>query len=151
MTPLEIEQYILDTFKDVHPINSWGEKSFFHNPGKKLTRGTYFATLKEKDGDNDKASDLDRDGIYRLNIGLRKSKYINLFQTTPVRPPKGGVIEGLFDFQKLDSLTPHPIYAWMSWVAVLNPSSETFESCKQLLEDAYIKASKSTENKIQKL
>lgn len=69
MQPQDIEKYILEQFTDVNPLDSWGEKSFFLNPGRQLKRGTYFATLKEKDGENDKASHLDRKGIFRLNMG----------------------------------------------------------------------------------
>ncbi|MFV0421471.1 DUF6194 family protein [Oleidesulfovibrio sp.] len=45
---------MLESFADVNPLDSWGGKSFFLNPGHQLKRGTYFATLKEKDGDNDR-------------------------------------------------------------------------------------------------
>ena len=113
MLPEDIENYILKNFKDVYPLNSWGEKSFFLNPGNKLKRGTYFATIKEKDGDNDKASYLNRDDVFRLNMGLNKEIYISLFQTLPKRPAKGCVIDGSYDFQKLDVILPHPVYGWM--------------------------------------
>jgi hypothetical protein len=32
---------------------------------------------------------------------------------------------------------PHPIYAWMGWIQVLNPSEETFESMQSLFVDSY--------------
>lgn len=51
-------------------VKSWGEKGIFYNPGLVLKRGAYVLTVKEKDGDNDKASNLDRTGIYRVNLGL---------------------------------------------------------------------------------
>ena len=145
-----IEKYILENFIDVHPLNSWGEKSFFLNPGKQLKRGTYFATLKEKDGNNDRASYLERDGIYRLNIGVSKEVYLSLFHILPKRPAKGCFIDGDYDFQKKDRVLPHPVYGWMGWICVLNPSVETFEMCKGLLDDAYNKAVKSTMKKLSK-
>lgn len=51
-------------------INSCGEKGIFYNPGKKLKRGVYVLTIKEKDGDNDRASNLSREEIYRVNCRL---------------------------------------------------------------------------------
>ena len=45
-----------------------------------------------------------------------------------------------FDYAALDRLMPHPVYASQSWVCVLNPSVETFESIKPLLAEAYSSA-----------
>jgi hypothetical protein len=41
------------------------------------------------------------------------------------------------DFTVLDQLLPHPVYGWMSWVSVLNPSAATFDTVKPLLVKAY--------------
>lgn len=77
----EIEKYILEKFNDVHTLDSWGEKRFLLNSGRQLKRGTYFPTLTEKDGDNDKAYYLDCDGIFRLNMGVSKDICLSLFNT----------------------------------------------------------------------
>jgi len=143
-----IENYILKNFEDIYPLDTWGEKSFFLNPQQKLKRGAYFATLKEKDGQNDKASFLNREGIFRLNLGVTKDVYLSLFSFIPECPPKGGVIQVDCNFQELDVILPHPIYGWITWVSVLNPSIKTFEICKPLLENAYNKA---LENVIRRL
>ena len=44
--------------------NSYGERSFFYNPGHLLPSGTYFLTIKTHDGPNDKASQLDRENVF---------------------------------------------------------------------------------------
>jgi hypothetical protein len=41
------------------------------------------------------------------------------------------------DFTELDRLMPHPIYAWMAWVQVLNPSVSTFVQILSLMDEAY--------------
>jgi hypothetical protein len=41
------------------------------------------------------------------------------------------------DFAALDQLMPHPAYAPQSWVCVLNPSPETFDTVKPLLAEAW--------------
>lgn len=151
MHPLEIQNYILEHFDEIYRVDAWGEKSFFLNPGQRLKRGTYFATIKEKDGEHDRSSKLDREGIFRLNIGLNKTAFLSLFSHVPSRPPKGGVIEGNYDFEKVDLILPHPVYGWMGWVSVLNPSVSTFFSCKELLQDAYQKAKLLTDKKLKKL
>ncbi len=75
-------------------MNSWGERSYFVNPELKLKRGSYFATVKSKDGENDKASYLNRPGVFRLSIGLTPKKYEEIFGRRSLRPLKGGVIAG---------------------------------------------------------
>jgi hypothetical protein len=137
MSSSSIAQHITSTFADIHPVSAWGETSFFYNPGRKLPRGIYFATLKDKDGDNDRASNLQRPGVYRLNIGISKPTYRSLFGPQPARPAAGGVVDTGHDFTALDQLLPHPVYGWMSWVSVLNPSAATFNTVKPLLAEAY--------------
>ena len=132
-----ISDYIVGTFADMHPVSAWGETSFFYNPGGRLPRGIYWATLKHRDGANDRASDLQRRHVSRLNIGISKSTYRRLFGQPPVRPAAGGVVDTGHDFTVLDQLVPHPVYGWMSWVSVLNPSVATFEAVKPLLAEAY--------------
>jgi Family of unknown function (DUF6194) len=136
----EVHSFILQTLDGVAPLKAWGEQAYFYNPNLTLKRGTYFATIKEKDGDNDRASRLDRPGAWRLNFGVRRKTFEGIFGGPPARPPKSGVIEGPWDFSEKDILTPHPIYGWMCWLAVVNPSAETWQTCKPLILDAHSKA-----------
>lgn len=137
MDQAEIADGILHRFADVHAVQTWGETAFFYNPGQQLPRGVYFATLKNQDGDNDRASALSRQGVFRLNLGMGKSAYRELFGPQPARPAAGGVVATGHDFTALDQLMPHPVYGWMSWVCVLNPSAQTVASLRPLLEGAY--------------
>lgn len=38
---------------------------------------------------------------------------------------------------KADDILPHPVYAWMGWICVLNPLEQTFEKLKPLIEESY--------------
>jgi len=147
----DIIERIEKDFEGVVPKPSWGETSLFYNPGRLLPNGVYFCTLKEKNGENDKASGLDREGVFRLSIGITKETFEKHFGSRPKRPPKGGVINATHDFTAQNELMPHPIYGWMSWVQVLNPSAPTFESLLPLIteahENAVIKFNKKTANK----
>jgi hypothetical protein len=144
----DLSEYILSNFEDVYEIDSWGEKSYFYNPGKVKPRGSYFCTMKEKDGDNDKASGLDREDVFRFNFGVSKEVFKELFSEIPARPGKGGIIEGLYNFTEIDILTPHPIYGWMCWIAILNPSQESFNSLQSLLKESYGRIKKKHDAKI---
>ena len=137
MKPEEVLRYCLEHLEGTLRAESWGESGIFYNPGVVLKRGVYVLTVKEKDGANDRASQLNRPGIYRVNLGLRKETYTRLFGPLPSRPPKGGVVSAGADFTALDRLMPHPVYAWMGWIAALNPSPETFEAMKPLIQESY--------------
>lgn len=132
-----IAGHLRDRFAGIVPVSAWGEIAFFYNPGRALPRGVYFATLKARDGDNDRASRLDRAGVFRLNIGVGPATYRSLFGPPPARPAAGGVVATGHDFAALDTLMPHPVYAWMAWVAVLNPGPATFAALQPLLDEAY--------------
>lgn len=139
LQPMLIEQifdYCLSQFDGVVVDKNWGERGLFYNPDKKLAKGIYVLTIKEKDGPNDNASNVDRDGVYRLNLGVSKTTFIEFFGAIPTRPAAGKIVNTGHDFTQLDQITPHPVYGWMSWVAVLNPSEATFINLQPLIYEA---------------
>jgi hypothetical protein len=137
VTPEKIVNLITSTLDDIVPKSSWGETSLFYNPGKRLPHGVYFCTIKEKNGDNDKSSALDREGVFRVSVGLSKISYEQRFGAKPKRPEKGGTVNTGDDFTHIDTLMPHPIYAWMSWVQILSPSKASFETLFPLIKEAH--------------
>lgn len=142
MQPKRIIATIVAEFDGVIPKASWGETSLFYNPDGALPSGVYFCTIKEHDGANDKASHLDREGTYRLSIGISHASFESLFGARPARPSKGCIIDTGHDFTQTDCLMPHPIYGWMSygwmsWVQILNPSETTFEKITYLIREAH--------------
>ena len=89
-----------------------------------------FATIVTKDyGEFDNASNLNRGGVFRLNVGVSRETFRSLFADD--------VTDETYDFTALDRLLPHPVYGRQSWVCVLNPSADTFERVKPLLREAY--------------
>jgi hypothetical protein len=147
-SPARIVESLLARFPGTTVINAWGEASIFYNPGARLAHGVYFATIKQKDGENDRASKLDREDVFRLSIGTGKPLFFERFGPPPPRPAKGRVTEGSWDFTRLDSPTPHPIYGWMSWVSVLNPSEATLADLDEIIEAAYLKAKAAFEKRV---
>ena len=115
----------------------YGERSVFYNPGGSAPLGVIFGSVKEQDGPHDRRSDLSRDGIYRLALGITPASFRDLFGAVPPRPAKGEVVALYgFDPTRVNELTPHPVYAWMSWVQILSPTDERFASLRPLLEEA---------------
>ena len=86
MKPQAIIDDLCATLDDVVPKASWGETALFYNPGRTLPKGVYFCTFKEHDGENDRASVLTRDGVFRVSIGVSHETYVARFGTRPARP-----------------------------------------------------------------
>lgn len=137
MEPGQILDWCLSSLDGTVLVDSWGEKGIFYNPGHVLRRGVYVLTVKEKDGDNDRASNLNRAEAFRVNLGVRKTTFQRMFGKVPARPAAGCVVAMNFDFTVFDEIIPHPVYAWMGWISVLNPSEHTFNLLKPLVQEAY--------------
>jgi hypothetical protein len=150
MNEAEITQYITETFASVHVADAWGYTFFYYNPSDSLPDEFYFASLMSKDDDYDSFSNLNRPGVFRLNIGIGKATYRSHFGAPPSR--LGGSESGDEsdkgdndsrdtvtppDFTLLDQLLPHPIYGRQYWVSILSPSEASFEQLKPLLKEAY--------------
>ncbi len=115
---------------DGSPEIAWGDSFFFFDPDRRLegSRKFPFATIVIKDyGDFDNASNLNRPGVFRLNLGVSKQTYESLFADDGA--PR--------DFTQLDVLLPHPVYGKNHWVCVLNPSDATFDSLTPLIAEAH--------------
>ena len=137
MKPQAIIDDLCAALDGVVPKSTWGETALFYNPGRALPNGVYFCTFKERDGENDRASALTREGVFRLSIGISPETYVQRFGPRPARPAKGGVVNTGHDFAALDVLTPHPVYAWMGWVQILSPTASSFAEIRPLIEEAH--------------
>ncbi|HEY7063783.1 MAG TPA: DUF6194 family protein [Chloroflexota bacterium] len=148
MDQQSIIQYVVETFAGVNVVTATeglpaGDTFFIYDPDRNLEpkRQFPFATIVTKDyGDFDRASNLDRPGVFRLNVGVSRDTYRSLFGPPPAPPALNSVVDTGHDFAALDLLIPHPVYAPQSWVSVLNPSDATFERLKPLLVEAYERA-----------
>jgi hypothetical protein len=133
MNEASITQYIIDIGDGVDVVEASGTTFFFYDPDHKFP----FATLVTND-DHDRASNLNRPSVFRLNIGVSKQTYRSLFGAqTPPADADAGVDSG-YDFTAFDQVLPHPVYGKMYWVCVLNPSAATFQTVvRPLLAEAY--------------
>ena len=126
MTEAAITQYITESFPGVETADNFGYKFFFHGPDRMLP----FASLATADYDYDRFSNLDRPGVFRLNIGIRKATFQTLFGTD-------GINLSDYDFTALDRIMPHPEYAAQFFVCVLNPGEATLQTVQRLLAEAH--------------
>ena len=96
-----------------------------------------FCTLMTGDR-YDAASDLDRDlATYRVNVGVDRRTYEDLLGPAPRDAAGRRVLDTGFDYTTTDTLLPHPFYAPMHWVCVVNPAEGTRAMLADLLVDAH--------------
>jgi hypothetical protein len=117
--------YICTTFADVETSQAYGYTFFFYRSDHMLP----FATLASSDNEHDRVSQLDRPGVFRLNIGVSRQTFQALFGPGPVDTVG-------YDYTALDTLLPHPDYAPQSFLCVLSPNT-TAPQVQQLLAEAY--------------
>jgi len=121
-----VMDYIMETFPNVETTTAYGYHMFFHGSDRKLS----FATLISSDYEYDNFSNLNRPGVFRLNIGVSKQTFQSLFGKDEVNVKE-------YDYTALDVIMPHPEYAQYHYICVLSPSEETFEEIRSLLAEAY--------------
>lgn len=124
MDEASVAAYITGSFPDVGTVEKDGATFFFYGPERMFP----FATLVTRDDAYDNLSNLQRLGIYRLNLGITRETFGQLF----------GQDVGEFDYQALGTLFPHPLYGKAMWVSILNPSESTFrDKVAPLVAEAY--------------
>lgn len=130
MTPDDLIPAIHAIVPDAKLVTAAGDVFFMHPDDPNLP----LATIVTGDNDWDNASNLARDGVLRVNVGIDRDAFRDLFGDLPKwREPQDAGI----DFTRLDVLMPHPMYARLYWISVLNPSLETLRSLRPQLELAF--------------
>ncbi|MBO0707028.1 MAG: erythromycin esterase [Candidatus Dormibacteraeota bacterium] len=122
---------------DGSPEVAWGDSFFFvrlaHEPPS--DQRWPFATVVVKDYPGwDTASDLDREGRFRLNISVGRQAFEELFGYAPSAHAQH---QEEFDYTAVDRLIPHPVYATQAWAAVINPGDASDERVRTLLVEAH--------------
>ena len=111
--PATIVSYILETYPETDLVEAMNAYFFSLDPEKHWPN---YATLVTTD-EHDDASDLDRPGAYRLNLGVDRETFERIAASDP-EP----------DYTAFDRLLPHPLYGQQHWISIVNPSHETFEA-----------------------
>lgn len=116
------------------PEGAWGDRFFFVGPDRRQP----FATIVERDVPGfDEASQLDRPGVFRLNVELGRTEFARRFGF----PPKDfDDHRSEFDFARADRLVPHPGYALYGWASIVSPGPHMLDEIEQLITHARARA-----------
>lgn len=123
------------------PESNWGNRFFYVGPD----RMRPFATIVIRNMRGfDEDSNLDRPGVFRLNIDLGRDEFQRQFGYPPAKfaDHRPGV-----DFTQLDRLMPHPMYGRQAWASIINPTP-CRQDITQLISQAHGRA-KQRENRRQ--
>jgi hypothetical protein len=121
-----ITSYITSAFENIETAVNLGYTFFFYRDDHMHA----FATIASTANEYEKISNLDRPGVYRLNIGVSRETFKSLFGTKKIDV-------NAYDFTALDIIMPHPDYSSQHFLCVLSPSEEIFEKIKPFLAEAY--------------
>jgi hypothetical protein len=122
----EITTWITTTFPETVVATALGA-TFFSLDQKNWPNFATIVTTDEHDMGT--PSNLARPDVFRLNIGVGKETFERLV---------GSIGEP--DYAALDQVLPHPVYAKQRWLAILNPSRDTFDQVvKPLISEAHVR------------
>jgi hypothetical protein len=121
------------------PEVAWGDSFVFYDPDdREENRQLGFATIVTKDyGGFDEASNLNRPGVFRLNLSVGRQQFEAVLGYSPAEHASRAAT---IDYTALDHVLPHPIYAAQGWVAIVCPSERTDEQARALLKHAHQRA-----------
>jgi hypothetical protein len=116
----------MNTFENVETAVNMGYTFFFYRDDHMHA----FATIASTGNEYEQISNLDRPGVYRLNIGVSRETFKSLFGINKMDVRA-------YDFTVLDTIIPHPDYSSQHFLCVLSPSEATFEKVRPMLTEAY--------------
>ncbi|GAB7191850.1 DUF6194 family protein [Kineococcus sp. NUM-3379] len=121
------------TAGDGSPPIAWGDTFFWFSPDGRLPgAGQPFATVVTKDYPGEPACGLDAPGIYRVNVHAGAEAFAAHCGHGPREAPPAGT-----DPCRRDVVLPHPAYARLGWVCVVNPAERSAAATRDLLATAH--------------
>jgi hypothetical protein len=119
------------TLPQVQESEAWGYQFFFvgddhHRP---------FATLADSDNEYDQSSQLHREGVFRINVGVRRETFEAMFPKPADSNTASSASER--DYTVLNQFLPHPDYAAQHFLCVLNPEGDNVELLQQFVREAH--------------
>jgi hypothetical protein len=122
MKQADVEAFVA-ALEDVQQEENFGYIFYFVGDDHRLP----FVTIANSDQDFDKVSHLNREGVFRINIGVSKATFDSLIDSGSED----------IDYSLLDVFLPHPDYAKQNWVCILSPTQDNVERTKALIVEAH--------------
>jgi len=115
------------------PEIAWGDTFFVYAPdGGVAGAGQPFATIVTKDYPGEPPAGLDRPGAFRVNVHAGADAFRAHCGHGPRDAPPDAV-----DHREEDVVLPHPVYARLGWLCVVNPADRSSAATRDLLATAH--------------
>ena len=126
MDQAEVEAFV-SNLENVQQTENFGYTFFFIGDDHMVP----FVTIAHTDNEYEKVSNLNREGVFRINIGVSRKTFNDLIGDIPSEP---------IDYSVLNTILPHPDYARQNFICILNPAGANVEKTKQLIVEAHAHA-----------
>ncbi len=123
MNQSEVEAFV-ESLDNVQREDNFGYVFYFVGDDHRLS----FVTIASADHAYDHVSNLNREGVFRVNIGVSRERFTALFDDA--RPEN-------IDYTVLNTFLPHPDYAKQHFICILNPVEEKAALMKQFIVEAH--------------
>jgi hypothetical protein len=137
MKQAEVEAFVA-SMENVQREDNYGYVFFFVGDDHLLS----FATIANADNEWDNVSNLNREGVFRVNIGVSRDTFGQLIGKASENEP--------VDYSVLNTFLPHPEYAKQNFICILNPQGENAERTRELIREAHAIATKRSQRKAKK-
>jgi hypothetical protein len=136
MNLADLEVFVAE-LTGVQREENYGYTFFFAGDDHRLP----FVTIANSDNEFDDVSDLDREGVFRLNIGVSRETFKTLV---------GHLDAEDIDYAALNVFLPHPDYARQHFICILNPEGENVEETRRLILEAHSIAAARLQRRVKK-
>jgi len=123
MKQADFDAFLME-LPNVQREENFGYSFFFVGDDHRLP----FVTIPDSDNDYDDVSYLNREDVFRLNIGVSKETFNNLIVD---------LMDESIDYSMLNIFLPHPQYSQQHFVCILNPIDDNAKITKQLIVEAH--------------
>ena len=123
MDQAEVEAFVAG-LENVQQTENFGYTFFFIGDDQMVP----FVTIAHTDNEYEKVSNLNREGVFRINIGVGRKTFNDIIGEIPSEP---------IDYSVLNTILPHPDYARQNFICILNPAGDNIEKTKQLITEAH--------------
>jgi hypothetical protein len=123
MNQSDVETFVA-ALPNVQREDNFGYAFFFVGDDHRLP----FVTIANSDNEYDNVSNLSREGVFRVNIGVSKGTFEKLV---------GQLRSDEVDYTALNVTMPHPDYARQHFICILNPTAVNDEETKRLIVEAH--------------
>lgn len=131
MKQSEIQQYVT-SLENVETDENMGYLFYYVGDDHHVP----FVSIAENGNEYETMSKLDREGVFRVNIGVSRDTFVSLFPNPDIENT---------DFSVLNTFLPHPHYSKQYFICILNPSEKNGELLKKYILEAYDIAKKRLE------